>query len=63
MEGIYLATPDKEAQDAVGFQLDIASYEGMNSLQYDYFLTNKGRFVKFTVPWLFVWAMVFIRMK
>ncbi|MFR1865870.1 glycoside hydrolase family 66 protein [Eisenbergiella massiliensis] len=63
VEGIYLATPDKEAQDAVGFQSDIASYEGMNSLQYDYFLTNKGRFVKFTVPWLFVWAMVFIRMK
>ena len=37
VEGIYLATPDKEAQDAVGFQSDIASYEGMNSLQYDYF--------------------------
>lgn len=63
VEGIYLATPDKEAQDIIEYQSDTASYEGMNNLQYDYLMNDKGRFVKFTVPWLFVWSLVFIKMK
>lgn len=57
-EGVYIASPDGEtAGDASGIGA------AMKPLAYTCFETDRGKFIRFTVPVLYVWALVYIKGK
>ena len=57
-QGVYIASPDGEtAGDGSGIGA------AMKPLAYTCFETDRGKFIRFTVPVLYVWALVYIKGK
>ena len=57
-EGVYIASPDGETTgDGSGIGA------AMKPLAYTCFETDRGKFIRFTVPVLYVWALVYIKGK
>ena len=49
IQGVYCATPDKESACS-------------EPLKYEYLFSDKGRFVKFSLPELAIWSIVYIKL-